>query len=187
MSVWTPVPGAEGYEVTEWGRLRSTDRTVVTSHGVTRKLRGRELNPHLGVRGYLIVQLLRRSTPVHVVVAKTFHGPRPFAGAEVRHLNGDPVDNWVGNLAWGTHRENSLDTIRHGRNVNTQRTRCPLDHPLAPPNLDPSQLKLGRRSCLACHKAHARNYKLRITGRALVDHKTLADHYFAQLDMEDAS
>jgi hypothetical protein len=32
-----------------------------------------------------------------------------------RHLNGDPADNRLANLAWGTPRENGRDTVRHGR------------------------------------------------------------------------
>jgi hypothetical protein len=52
---------------------------------------------------------------VHRLVAAAFHGPQPFAGAEVRHLDGDPRNNRASNLAWGSKAENMLDMIRHGR------------------------------------------------------------------------
>ena len=32
----------------------------------------------------------------------------------VRHLDGDPTNNRVGNLAWGTQADNMADAVRHG-------------------------------------------------------------------------
>lgn len=51
---------------------------------------------------------------VHQLVALTFLGPRP-KGQEVRHLDGDPLNNAVTNLAYGTRSENILDVMRIGR------------------------------------------------------------------------
>lgn len=47
------------------------------------------------------------------LVAKAFIGPPPFEGAEVRHLNGNSLDDRAENLAWGTHSENMADSVRH--------------------------------------------------------------------------
>jgi len=33
---------------------------------------------------------------------------------EARHLNGQPLDCRAENLAWGTPRQNRLDSVRHG-------------------------------------------------------------------------
>jgi Trp operon repressor len=46
-------------------------------------------------------------------VLRAFRG-EPREGEETRHLNGDPSDNRLDNLAWGTKKENSADQIRHG-------------------------------------------------------------------------
>ncbi len=54
--------------------------------------------------------------PVHKIVLDTFVGPRP-AGYVCRHLNGDPLDNRLGNLCWGTPKENAQDAMRHGTAV----------------------------------------------------------------------
>ena len=50
------------------------------------------------------------SQGVHHVIAITFIGTRPFAGAHIRHLNCNKLDNRVCNLAYGTAKENGHDT-----------------------------------------------------------------------------
>jgi hypothetical protein len=51
---------------------------------------------------------------VHRLVLEAFVGPCPD-GYITRHLDGDPSNNRVTNLAWGTSKENAADTKRHGR------------------------------------------------------------------------
>jgi hypothetical protein len=51
---------------------------------------------------------------VHQVILETFVGPRP-PGMECRHLDGNPGNNRLANLCWGTCKENAADTRRHGR------------------------------------------------------------------------
>lgn len=55
---------------------------------------------------------------VHVLVCEAFHGAKPFPEAQVRHLDGNPLNNNAHNLKWGTPAENSADTKRHGRHRN---------------------------------------------------------------------
>lgn len=50
---------------------------------------------------------------VHVLVCSAYHGVGR-AGQEVRHLNGWHTDNRPENLAWGSRRQNSIDTVVHG-------------------------------------------------------------------------
>jgi HNH endonuclease len=68
--------------------------------------------------GHLAVTLgYKRRTKiyfVHRLVLLAFVGPCP-QGMQCRHLNGDPTDNRVENLKWGTAYENAADAIRHGR------------------------------------------------------------------------
>jgi hypothetical protein len=65
----------------------------------------------------------RRQLAVHCVVCATFHGPRP-AGMFVRHLDGDPHDNWAANLAWGTREQNEADKRLHGTSPQGERHPC---------------------------------------------------------------
>ena len=70
-------------------------------------------------RGYLIVNLLRIgdkrhvSRVVHRMILEAFVGKRS-PGKVCRHLDGDPTNNRVDNLCWGSHSENMADRDRHG-------------------------------------------------------------------------
>lgn len=50
---------------------------------------------------------------VHRMVLETFVGPCP-PGCEARHLNGNPSDNRLENLRWGSPHENFWDSVEHG-------------------------------------------------------------------------
>jgi len=63
------------------------------------------LSRNNNVRGFL----------VHVLVLETYVGSRP-EGQVCRHLNGNPQDNRLENLCWGTHQQNAIDCSQHGNN-----------------------------------------------------------------------
>lgn len=114
---WRPVVGFEGsYEVSSVGGVRSLDRESISgSH-----LRGIVMSPWIDCGGYRRIDLQggssgRRRVRVHHLVLEAFLCPRPD-GMECRHLDGDPQNNRLENLCWGTSSENSLDAVCHGRN-----------------------------------------------------------------------
>lgn len=102
-----PIPGFPYYWASSVGDVYST-------------LRGRpcKRSPRSGRGGYLTVTLQRgpevKNLPVHRVIALAFHG-LPLEGQEVRHLDGNKLNNAASNLAWGTHVENMDDRAAHGR------------------------------------------------------------------------
>lgn len=118
--VWHDIPGYEGrYQASSLGRIRSLDRYVKCAKGGkgTRLVRGRVLRaagqrnmPHLSV----VLGHKAHGSLVHALVALTFIGPRP-EGHDVRHLDGNPLNNRADNLAYGTRTENILDVYRIGR------------------------------------------------------------------------
>jgi len=116
METWKPVVGAEGlYEVSDLGRVRSLRRIITKrppprAPGYTRKtIPERILRPgptQSGHRTVVIVSHTRKgSRLVHHLVLEAFSGLRP-RGLEALHLNGDPTDNRLLNLKWGTRGEN---------------------------------------------------------------------------------
>lgn len=108
---WKPVVGFEGYyEVSDQGQVRGVRR--MGSHGKC-------LSQQTTAEGYKRVNLyangVYKKKRVHHLVLEAHVGPCP-EGMEGRHLDGDPGNNAVGNLRWGTHSENLWD-------------RSPMDRP----------------------------------------------------------
>lgn len=142
LETWRPVVGWEGrYEVSDRGRVRSTLRGVITP----------QING-----GYLNVGLFRGTrrtwARVHRLMAQAFLEPRPGEDI-VRHLDGNPLNNRLDNLAWGTTSDNLRDQVRHGTHSRTRRTHCPSGHEYTPENTYPHA---RYRACLICVKAQWR-------------------------------
>ena len=79
----------------------------------------RKLRPATDAVGYRSVAIMMpnkrpRSGRINVLVLLAFRGPRPRRHDSC-HGNGKPRDNRLGNLRWGTRRENMLDASAHGR------------------------------------------------------------------------
>lgn len=121
---WRPVVGYEGlYEISNTGRLVSLvgrrgpryEMTAAPSNWGYRRavLRGRDGS--------------KKAKLLHVLVAEAFIGPRP-PDTEVRHLNGNRLDNRRDNLTYGTRSENIADTIQHGRHNNQSKSHCKWGH-----------------------------------------------------------
>jgi hypothetical protein len=108
------VPGYPGYEVADDGSVW-TSKLGAKAHGGWRQLAA-----SAGVNGYPRVTLshlnVQKDWHVHELVMLAFVGPRP-ARSVIRHLNGDPSDNRLVNLSYGSYAENEADKDRHGRRV----------------------------------------------------------------------
>lgn len=148
--VWLPVSGYEGlYEVSDQGRVRSFDH--IDPQG--RLHRGRILKPTRHKRA-LVVSLFREGVrerrSVHQMVLMEFVGPRPEPHFHARHLDDDPLNCALVNLAWGTPSENTLDMVRNGNHPSARKTHCSRGHALIEGNLIAS--KDGGRRCLACKR-----------------------------------
>ena len=148
---WAPISGYEGrYEVSDLGRVRSLCG------------RGRILVPWPKPKGYLMVGLRggdeREAKTVHGLVLAAFDGPRPD-DLETRHLDGDPTNNRLSNLIYGTGTENQIDRVRHGRHENAIKTHCPQGHPYDEENTRRIASKPRNRYCRACDKARSEDRK----------------------------
>lgn len=113
---WKSVARDPRYEVSNFGRVRSTRFEFIDSIGRICTRRGRVLQPGRASHGYLTVALGRGNTvAVHVLVAEAFVGPKPFYGAEVRHIDGDEDNFEPSNLVWGTRTQNIRDNKWQGK------------------------------------------------------------------------
>ena len=152
--LWTSVVGANFYEVSTEGRVRSVDRVVATSHGQQSRRRGKVLRGTVASNGYPMVTIAyddgtRRYRTVHTLVAEAFIGPRP-TGAQVCHQDGDPLNARVTNLRYDTPAGNYSDAVAHGTQPATApQDKCRRGHPLVGENLYISRRSSGReiRQC----------------------------------------
>ena len=96
--LWKSIEGYELYEISTFGRVK----------GFNGKIR----KPHIKPTGHLQLNLRRDNIPanfrVHRLVAEAFI-PNPNNYPAVRHKDGDPANNRVDNLEWGTIKMNSVD------------------------------------------------------------------------------
>ena len=116
MEIWKDIPGHPGYQVSTQGRVRSLDRVVITKRG-SRRYRGKILRPgKVTKQGHQCLPLGKKSNGVlvHALVLKTFVGPRP-ARCDIRHLDGNPLNNALSNLCYGSRGENEQDKVFHGK------------------------------------------------------------------------
>ena len=119
--VWKDIPGYEGkYQASTMGRIRSLPRRVPCRGGYTRSVKERILRPGGRASGHLSVVLGKgnNGSLVHALVMRTFVGGYPL-GQEIRHKNGDPTDNRLENLEYGTRTDNILDVFRQGKRWRT--------------------------------------------------------------------
>lgn len=126
---WRPVVDYEGlYLVSDLGRVRSLPRATTS---------GRILKQRADDVGRLEVKLSKngaeKTRRVHQLVAEAFLGPCP-PGQEVRHLDDDPSNNCLTNLAYGTSKQNKADMLRNHGHYKNAITHCPQDHEYTPEN-----------------------------------------------------
>ena len=155
---WVPVPEYEGiYSVSDQGQVLS--HTRYDSFG--RLIREKLLTPTRNKRGHLRVSLSKNGrlhvALVHQVVLGAFVGPRPEK-QEVRHLDGNPENNHLSNLRYGTRSENMYDRVRHGTHYSAKKTHCRQGHEYTEENT--RQYKNERR-CLTCKRASDRRQSLK--------------------------
>lgn len=115
--IWKPAEGYENfYQVSNYGRVKSIDRTETCKDGVVRFRKGKVLKPHQNYNGYLWVSFctndIRKKKKIHRLVAQCFI-PNPDGKPQVNHIDGDKHNNHVDNLEWVTPKENAHHAIEN--------------------------------------------------------------------------
>lgn len=139
---WKAVVGHEGiYEVSDRGRVKRVAPGPGTHPG-------RILSPMVDCKGYLYVRIGGRMNRIHRLVAAAFFGPSDML---VRHLDGNPLNNSLSNVMYGTPL---------GR---LERTHCRYGHEYTPDNTI-IRRQVGRRpyrGCRECRRVMKANVRLR--------------------------
>ncbi|WP_110931075.1 NUMOD4 domain-containing protein [Paenibacillus bouchesdurhonensis] len=102
--IWKDAPGYEGYyQVSNTGKVRSLDRTVLDKNGRSMQYKGVLLTPQYNEFGYQKVVLMKggrgKSFKIHQLVALAFIKNEDGHQC-VNHKNGDKTNNNVQNLEW---------------------------------------------------------------------------------------
>lgn len=85
---WLPVVDCPGYEISNYGRLRSVKNYRILKGGKTKE-------------GYIKHFIAGKHKKAHALVLEAFVGPRPPKN-DACHNDGNPKNNHVSNLRWGT-------------------------------------------------------------------------------------
>ncbi len=108
------VPNFPGYAVSDDGQVMSCKLTSSQRFSPQWKLR--KTNHTGSKREYINVTLTMQGSQysfgVHSLVLRAFVSARP-TGMEARHLDGNPHNNNLNNLQWGTPKENREDMHIH--------------------------------------------------------------------------
>ena len=106
---WSPIKGYDGYEISQFGRVKST-LCFFKKKGI------RILKQGIDNYGYPMVVLMKEKNrftkTVHRLVATTFI-PNPLNKPEINHKFGIKTDNRVSQLEWATTSEN----VQHAYDV----------------------------------------------------------------------
>jgi hypothetical protein len=115
--VWRDIADCLGYQVSNLGRVKSVERTVVDRNGrasrIKQRIRKLRVVRVKGKPSSVRITIYKVSRLVHVLVLNAFKGPCPY-GMEGCHNDGHAMHNEISNLRWDTRESNVRDTYRHG-------------------------------------------------------------------------
>lgn len=111
----TPIHLAPYYRICDGGIIWSFWSRSGKPDGPWHILKPNNGGPNSHLQACLIINGTKTYHGVHRLVLETLVGPCP-EGMEGLHRDGNPRNNFVANLRWGTHKENAADRATHGRN-----------------------------------------------------------------------
>jgi len=145
MEKWLPVVDFPDYEVSSMGRVKSINprqgSRAAQNGGI---LAGYKSRINTSYERWSVSLRKNGKTyyaKIHRLVLDAFIGPAP-SGMVCLHINGDSLDNRIENLRWGTQKENSADSKKHGTMVPPP-LKAGANHPLA--TLTAKQVKSMRK------------------------------------------
>lgn len=104
---------------------RVIDNIVYNSHG-------KIIKGWINQDGYRLITLKKHGKSIHIGVHRLLafqkYGNKIFEnGIEVRHLDGNPNNNFYENVAIGTHSQNMMDKPKEQRSKNASHKKYPYE------------------------------------------------------------
>jgi len=131
METWKDIPGYGGFQVSDCGRIRSLTKTINGKLGSKRKIPGKIRKLQVDGLGYCSVMLNfgkrgnYKHCNVHRLVLLAFVGDCP-SGFQAHHIDHNPSNNNLSNLAYVTPKENVGYSIKNGTHVNPKSPMIPV-------------------------------------------------------------
>lgn len=120
--VFKPIIGFEGlYEISNLGRVRSSDRIQKKKAGSFGLLKGKILANSKDTNNYFFIRLWgpngTKTLKIHRLIALHFiDNPEPILYTEINHKDGNPSNNSIENLEWCSRSQNQkhrYDVLGH--------------------------------------------------------------------------
>lgn len=111
--IWRAIPSLPEYVASSHGRVMRLPYVATIPNGATRQYGGEPRHGVVHPKNYNrpTIHFRDRNYRVSRLVCEAFHGPSPFDGAVVMHMDDDQTNNKPDNLKWGSQKEN-LNTER---------------------------------------------------------------------------
>lgn len=114
VEIWREIKEYKGYyEVSNLGRFRSMNRTVIRKDGRRVFYEGKIINGTISRDGYIDVKLSKNgkseTRKLHRLIAQTFIPMDDYTNLEVNHIDYNRMNNKIDNLEWVSH----IDNVRH--------------------------------------------------------------------------
>jgi hypothetical protein len=123
MEIWKDIVGYENiYQCSSFGNIKSICRVTIDKNGFEKKIKNRILKPLSQKSGHLHVALCKngkvKTCLIHRIIGSSFLEKNNEDESQIRHLDGNPKNNNVKNLKWGTRSDNSCDMYHvHGKRI----------------------------------------------------------------------
>ena len=131
MEEWKFINNSKIYQVSNMGRIRCVEYTIIRCDGKPYHIKPRWLKPFHTKSGYMIFEFsgdIKKHILIHRAVLETFNPTKDMDSLQVNHIDGNKSNNNLDNLEWVTRCENMQHAMKKG--LFCPQNRCGEKHPM---------------------------------------------------------